>query len=223
MLIEPSLLEYLPLPSCQQRRKASTANRQSISMCILEPTTTVDSPTSTTSIMANTSTPVPAGKTSALDPNKDCVRVTGLQPKRQAASTEDRASLKEPPLPSASQGEKANVTPSANNGNTSPVLNAVEPADISLDASKRKSRATAKSHCKGFVYDPAEGLTLQEQTKRYRKLGWKMATYDENRLKRIMHNQNSSYEDFLEAMYQLHTRFPKHKQGRAKNPWGRRK
>lgn len=173
--------------------------------------------------MARTSMHVSAVKETVLDPNKDCLRVTGLQSKIQAASTEDPASTVQSSSPSAPQGEEASGTQSANNGNPSHLLNTADPTDISSGTSERKSCATVKCRRRRFVYDPAEGLTPHEQIDHYRQLGLKMAAFDESRLKRIMYNQNSSYEDFLEAMYQLHTRFPKHKQGRAKNPWGGKK
>lgn len=63
-------------------------------------------------------------------------------------------------------------------------------------------------------YDPAEKLSIKQRRKHYYDLGRRMGPYTELRLKRIISNPDSGNEDYHEAMYQLHTRFPKHKRGR---------
>ena len=113
--------------------------------------------------------------------------------------------------------------------NALPIPNTANVIVISSDSSAfsrypspthRSTRSESESESES-PYDPAESLSLAQRSRHYFDLGRKMEKYSELRLKRIIDNMKTSNEDYGEAVYQLHCRFPRHKRGRTVEAWRR--
>jgi hypothetical protein len=138
-----------------------------------------------------------------------------------------------PPSSGDPPGAEIVVIPSSDtdveNPNAPPIPNTAKTIVISSDASasshnpsptRRSTRCESESESES-PYDPAESLPLTERSRHYFDLGRKMEKHSELRLKRIIDNTKTSHEDYREAVYQLHCRFPRHKRGRAVEAWRR--